>query len=163
LEFLFDFFVIFAILKIVVAIKAFPELVRFDFKAFRSFLLLMLYTAVLRTLYVLATGKNPINLDLFDFPLLFFVFWEDMFFVFPSLLLYHLTKNKYLVAPVMLVSSIIFAIGHLYQGVMAPIILLGYVPAMFYFGRKYGLGTVMACHVAYDVLTYLTFWGIRFI
>jgi membrane protease YdiL (CAAX protease family) len=143
--------------------KAFPELVRLDFKAFRSFLLLMFYVAVLRTVYVLVTGKNPINLDLFDFPLLFFVFWEDMFFVFPSLFLYHLTKNKYLVAPVMLVSSIIFAIGHLYQGVMAPLILLGYVPAMFYFGRKYGFGTVMACHVAYDVLTYLTFCGIRFI
>lgn len=157
MEFLFEFFVIFAVLKILIIRKVLPELVRFELKAFKFFLLLMFCVSFLRILYVSVAGKSPVNIHLFDFYSLFFVFWEDMFFVFPSIFFYHLTKNRYLVAFLMLISSIIFAMGHLYQGTTASLILTSYVPIAFYFGRKYGLGTVMACHVTYDVLTYLTF------
>lgn len=153
-------FVLIAVFMIFLARKVFPDLVRFEPKAFGSFLVTMALITVLRVFHVTITGLRPMNLDLFNLPSLFLVFWEDMLFVFPSLLLYHLTKNKYLVAPVAVVSSLLFSIGHIYQSVEWALILLAYVPAMLYFAKKHGLGTVMVCHVTYDVLTYLTFYVI---
>lgn len=139
--------------------KVFPDLVKFEPKAYGSFLVPMALITFIRVFSFLLTKNEPIeSLDLFYFPSLFLVFWEDMFFVFPSLLLYFLTKNKLLVAPVMLISSLIFSLGHVYQSVEWALLLLAYVPVMFYFARKHGLGTVMVAHVTYDVVTYLTFY-----
>ena len=150
-------FVVIAIMLIFLARKHKPELVALSFPAYFSFLKVMAMISFIRIFtFMVYKGEPSVSIDLFNFPSLFLVFWEDMFFVFPSLLLYSLTKNKYLTAPVMLVSSVIFASGHIYQSVPWALILLGYVPLMFYFGRKYGLGTVMASHVTYDVVTYLT-------
>jgi hypothetical protein len=143
---------------ILLARKVFPELVCFKPKAFAYFLIFMALLTGLRFFHFWVTGVNPMSLELFNFLRLFLVFWEDMFFVFPSLLLYHLTRNKHLTAPIMIISSIIFSMGHVYQGVDWALILLGYVPMAMYFARRHGLGTVMVCHVTYDVLTYLCYY-----
>jgi hypothetical protein len=145
-----------AVAMIILCRRIFPDIVRFDLKAYRNFLLLCLIGVAIKIFSIVVLGRRPsVSPDLFQWPLLFFVFWEDMFFVFPSILLYTLTKNKYLVALLILVSSVIFSLGHVYQGIDWALFLLAYVPIMFFVGRKHGLGTVMAGHVTYDVLNYL--------
>jgi hypothetical protein len=132
----------------------FPDIVRFDLKAYRNFLLVFLIFNAVRIFTTFVFGRIPSSaIDLSQFPLLFFVFWEDMLFVFPSILLHTLTRNKYLVALLILVSSVLFSLGHVSQGVDWALISLAYVPIMFFVGRKWGLGTVMAGHVTYDVVT----------
>lgn len=145
---------------IFVARKTYPELMRFDLDAFIYFLFVMFMIASFRVYSVNVLGSPRLSVDMFNLPSLFLVFWEDMFFVFPSLLLYSLTKNRYIVAPVMVLSSLAFSIGHLYISTSWALVLLAYVPLMFFFARKKGMLTVMAAHVTYDVLTYLTFYFI---
>jgi hypothetical protein len=55
----------------------------------------------------------------------------------------------------MLISSLSFAAGHVYQSWTWAAIQLGYVPLMFSIARKHGLGTIMAGHVTYDLISYL--------
>ncbi len=152
-------FILLAVVMIFLCRKVAPDLIRFEKSAYLSFLVTMVLVTAARLFSFVVLGNSPkISPDLFYLPSLFLVFWEDMFFVFPSILIYHFTKNRYLVAPVMLLSSLCFSVGHIYQSVEWAILLLAYVPFMFYLGRKHGLGTVMVAHVTYDVLTYLTIY-----
>lgn len=49
-----------------------------------------------------------------------------------------------------------FGLGHVYQGVIAAAALSLYVPYTFKKGQQFGFGTVMICHVLYDLVTVLT-------
>lgn len=56
-----------------------------------------------------------------------------------------------------LVLSINFALGHMYQG-WGGVVVTFFYPFFisFRYGKKVGFGTVMACHILYDFITFYT-------
>ena len=90
------------------------------------------------------------------------VFWEDAFYVIPMFLAVKLLKKWYLYTPIIALLSIDFALGHQYQGNHAVFITALYPFFISYrFGKKYGLGTIMICHVIYDFITVYTMINLR--
>ena len=84
------------------------------------------------------------------------VFWEDMAFALPFVFLKRLpyVGNKYVWSVLFLVSSVLFALGHTYQGNTWATITVIYPWYVSYrYGMKYGFGTVMICHMLYDFIT----------
>ncbi len=90
----------------------------------------------------------------------FGVFWEDAVYVLPLVILARLysdkTWYKYVKWPLLILTMISFGSGHMYQGVLASIGLCFCIPFSKKMGMKYGFGTVMACHILYDMITILT-------
>lgn len=100
-------------------------------------------------------GSDHINV-------MFGVWWEDLFFVLPALLVYHFFGKKGIIwlSPLFVFTTFLFAQGHLYQGNIGWI--LGIYPILaFFMARKYGLTTVMVCHVLYDVIVFTELFGLR--
>jgi len=92
------------------------------------------------------------------------VFWEDMCHTVPLVLLGRMFKKtkwyKFLSLPLMILVMISFGSGHVYQGVFAAAMISFYIPVTIRLGKKYGFGTVMICHMLYDLITILS---VRFI
>lgn len=90
---------------------------------------------------------------------LFMVWWEDLFYVLP--MFWIIKKFKPWIAGILIVLiSMEFGSGHAYQGAMGVIITSLYPYFISYrYGKKYGLGTVMMCHVIYDFATVFTIIG----
>ena len=53
--------------------------------------------------------------------------------------------------------SLTFGSLHAYEGLQAMIVLSMYIPFTIRLGKKYGFGTVMICHIVYDLVTFFTF------
>lgn len=93
------------------------------------------------------------------FGYLLMVGWEDILF---SLLPIYLAR-KYLSENAAmfttLLASALFALGHKYQSDLWAFITLFY-PFFFSYliGRKHGYGTVIICHVTYDLIVHGTTW-----
>lgn len=89
------------------------------------------------------------------------VFWEDALHGLPLAIMAlwlgqeKLWKRIVTWAAVVLV-MISFGLGHVYQGWIAAFFLSFYVPFTFKKGQEIGFGTVMICHVLYDLATILT-------
>lgn len=116
----------------------------------------------LLTMYRLCMFDTIQNIEEFHrFPIkmwqFLLVFLEDAFFV---MIPYYLTRNresklfKYIV---WICFSLLFASGHLYQGLFVAAVT-GFYP--YFISRKYALKssflTVMACHFMYDCFTFVT-------
>lgn len=106
------------------------------------------------------------------------VFWEDMSFAVPLVLLKRfLDSDKHKLVFVnpeeppsfrkqrlknlayyasMAIMMLSFGSGHIYQGWYAAALLSMYVPFSVSRGQKYGFGTVIACHMLYDLSTILS-------
>lgn len=85
------------------------------------------------------------------------VFWEDFFFGVPLYFIHKYmngSKIKYVKWILTVAISIIFGMSHMYQGWggVAITTLLPYFICLKY-GRKYGFGTTMVCHILYDSIT----------
>lgn len=97
--------------------------------------------------------------DFIPLPIVLGVFWEDVTTSLPLVLLekYYANKSwfKYLKWPLLFMTMVGFGSGHLYQGAYMAMILSLYVPLGMAIGKKYGFGTLMACHILYDFLTLL--------
>jgi hypothetical protein len=90
----------------------------------------------------------------------FTVFWEDACHGLPVLLLrqligVHKWWAKILNFIMLAVTMFSFGLGHLYQGLVPAMILCMYIPYSIRCGKKYGFGTVMICHMLYDLVTLL--------
>ena len=84
------------------------------------------------------------------------VFWEDAFFVLPMILAFKYLKKSIAIL-VAITLSLIFAHGHLYQGYIAVAITSLYPYFISYkYSKKFGMGTVMVCHILYDFITFYT-------
>lgn len=85
------------------------------------------------------------------------VFWEDFFFGVPIYFAFKYLKNKKIAIALTVVLSILFGLGHLYQGwyVVGITALLPYF-VCYKYGKKYGFGTTMVCHMLYDFSTVLS-------
>lgn len=74
--------------------------------------------------------------------------------MFSLLLIYYAEKflPKWIFVPIVVLSSLIFGAGHLYQGYFVAALLSLYPYFVSYkYGKKYGYGTVMLCHITYDL------------
>jgi membrane protease YdiL (CAAX protease family) len=90
------------------------------------------------------------------------VFWEDAVFTLPALVLDRAGASKKVVNSILAISAIVFASGHVSYGFTWMLLTLLYVPFIsFKYGKKYGLGTVMVCHILYDVMTLITYNLVR--
>lgn len=87
----------------------------------------------------------------------FGVFWEDMCHTVPLVILARMmAKKKWYkwISPALLVLVMFaFGSGHVYQGMLPAVALSFYIPVTMKLGKKYGFGTVMLCHMAYDLIT----------
>ncbi len=89
------------------------------------------------------------------------VFWEDMCYGVPlailSLRMGTDTKwKKFIFRTILVLFSIHFGLGHAWQGLLAVFLLSFYVPFTVKKGKEIGFGTVMICHVLYDLSTRIT-------
>jgi hypothetical protein len=87
------------------------------------------------------------------------VFWEDLSFALPLVYLDKLIGTKKWLRPLywlgMLVMMLSFGSGHIYQGLIPALALSFYVPFSISRGKMYGFGTVVLCHMLYDMSTLL--------
>lgn len=85
-----------------------------------------------------------------------FVFWEDLFFGGLVYLSHKFIKNRFISLLSIILISLWFASGHLYQGYYIAA-LTGIYPYFisYRFAKKNGFGTVMVCHILYDFITVL--------
>lgn len=89
------------------------------------------------------------------------VFWEDLCHTVPLVILSRWLGNdklwkKALTWLAIIAVMISFGLGHVYQGAIAAFVLSFYIPFTFKKGQEVGFGTVMLCHVLYDLVTILT-------
>lgn len=91
------------------------------------------------------------------------VFWEDAAVTLPLLLLMRFIGTSKKTWPIhgffILLMMTAFGSGHLYQGIGSAVFISAYVPVTLWVARKKGLGTVMICHILYDLCTILLIQG----
>ena len=89
------------------------------------------------------------------------VFWEDMCNTIPLVILGTMIEGKKWLRPLYLMlmaaMSLTFGSLHAYEGLQAMIVLSMYIPFTIRLVKKYGFGTVMICHIVYDLVTFFTF------
>ena len=125
-----------------------------DVKALKLVVKVLAIGSVLSLVVNLISGRFP---PLLPVPVtsLFFVGWEDAVFV--LLPIYYaekfLPKWGFVISAV--VSSIVFGLGHLYQGWFI-VLLLSFYPYFisYKYGKKYGFGTVIILHTIYDLVIF---------
>jgi len=90
------------------------------------------------------------------------VFWEDVMFGLPIYFIMEKVRWNGLVKfALILLISLTFGYGHAYQGAFAIAITSLYPFLVSYrYGKKYGFGTVMLCHIIYD---FSIFYFIKFL
>lgn len=123
----------------------------------------MLYVTFVRVIVYLLLGtpnsaqdsNSPMNkIELLS---ILGVYWEDAFFTLPILILERLKTNRVILIILLCLNAISFALGHLSYGLLWATITLLYVPFISYkYGKSNGLGTVMVCHILYDLITLIT-------
>lgn len=84
------------------------------------------------------------------------VFWEDFFFAVPIYFMMKYMKRRWLAIAITIALSALFASGHMYEGPRAVFVTF-FLPyfVTYQYGKKYGFGTTMCCHVLYDFSTIL--------
>jgi hypothetical protein len=86
--------------------------------------------------------------------------WEDAFYVAPLLYLDYMRETKwgrYMWNTLAIALSIHFGLGHAYQGLFGIAITSLYPYFVSYkYSKRTSLGTVMVCHILYDMITVLT-------
>jgi hypothetical protein len=148
-------FYIIGFFMILMALKINKSLVRIEPKKVLEFLKMMALVTLIRVVVARVTGDSHSYFP--DFSGLLCVWWEDAVFTLPILMMNHYKIKFRYQLPVIAISSLAFASGHLGYSVGWASILLTYVYFISYkYGLKVGLGTVMLCHVFYDVITTAT-------
>jgi hypothetical protein len=122
-----------------------------------KFISIMVAITLIRWSVMSFSGVNANEITL-SIPMHWFLFvlWEDAVFSLPIYWLKDKFKvSRYIWVPLVISSSVYFAIGHLYQGQSGWITIILPYFAGYKLGKKYGFGTTMACHVLYDIFTFL--------
>lgn len=87
------------------------------------------------------------------------VWWEDAAHTLPLLLLARLIGTEKKTWPIHALAfatiMVAFGAGHIYQGLVPAIALSFYIPYTLKLSKTKGLGTIMICHVLYDLSTIL--------
>lgn len=166
---LFDFYMITGLLLGLVGLAAAPNLLRFDARVVLNFCGILAAAFAIRTgvfWYVYSTyGVDETLLCGIMEPVrrlsiqtLLAVWWEDLFYVFPALFALYAGMPRWIVYPLLGVMSFDFMLGHMYQGAIGHITFF-YPFISLWAARKWGLGTSMVCHIAYDVAVVLSLFS----
>jgi len=91
------------------------------------------------------------------FPSLLLVFLEDAFFVLPIVACKKFRDSNVITYTVAAFFSLLFASAHLYQGLGGFFFALFYMHMSYKYSHKHGMGTVMICHILYDICTLALF------
>ncbi len=161
---MFETFMFIGIIFLIVALIYFNKDTRIEFDKVASFLAFLTVVTCIRigynSLFTLPSEimANAINEGrIFQPWSLLRVWWEDCFFVLPIFFFSKTKISKTWFVFVILAYSIAFASGHLYAGYLWAGITLFYPYFVSYrYGIRYGFGTVMVCHVIYDMVTFCT-------
>lgn len=132
------------------------EVLKFDSAIFFQFLKVLLLGSAIAIVVNTILGRFPLLPDLGSGTILL-VGWEDLFF--SAALIYYPKKYlpPFIAIPLAVMSSVLFAFGHLYQGILWAAITLIYPYFISYkLAKKHGYGTVIAIHTAYDLCIYGT-------
>ena len=124
---------------------------------FVGFLALIFTWRLLQANFLYTTGlmeqfpQNPVGMPFWTMGL---VFWEDFFFAVPIYFICKHMTHKWLKFSLIFAISALFGLGHLYQGWEA-VFILAFMPyfVTYRYGKQYGFGTTMICHILYDVST----------
>jgi len=148
------------------------HILKIDLKAVQTFITLMILLTFFRftmasVLAEMGVNVAQINKGLAHIPFwrLALVFWEDAFFAIPIYYMKDKWKwSRYLWMPVVAILSVTFAIGHIYQGQWAffATLLVPYV-IWYRYGKRFGFGTVMICHILFDQMTILAFRMLNYV
>ena len=135
------------------------EILRISKKPIMKWFAFLGFLTILRIiLHQIAPISSPAVLAI-PWQVPFTVFWEDAIFGVPLLLFKQSIGDsrwrKWAFWPMVALFQIVFGLGHMYQGVLPAILLSFYVPYTLKMGEKHGFGTVMICHMAYDLATIL--------
>lgn len=142
------------------------DVLRVDLKGILKFLILMTVLTIYRAaVFKWIAPPNMIEsaremVSFLPWQVTLGVFWEDACHSLPLVLLGKVFQKakwyKYCSLPLLVLVMASFAVGHLYQGVLAAIAISFYIPFAMKMGKKYGFGTVMICHILYDMITLLS-------
>jgi hypothetical protein len=164
---MFECWVLGAAMIYLVKNSKYASLLKIDKAGLWKFAKLLMLTTALRIVWLkfivpqeVADGLKNIG-DMLSWQSMLFVYWEDACHTLPLVILKRMYKNtKWFrwVYPALLGATMAsFGIGHAYEGLGAVFMMAIYVPWTMKLGEKYGFGTVMLCHIAYDILTFFTF------
>jgi hypothetical protein len=128
------------------------ERLQVDLSAIGKFLKIVLIGSALSFVIRYSLGRIP-TLPPVGFGSLLLVWWEDVLFSLLSIYYAEKFLPKWVFVPLAVITSLVFGMGHLYQGWFA-VLALSFYPYFVSYkcGKKYGYGTVMICHVLYDVI-----------
>lgn len=82
---------------------------------------------------------------------LWVVGFEDLIFVLP---LFVFTSYR-LLLPAMVTLSVLFCLGHQYQGISAMMAKITFVPVIYLMAKKHGILTTAVSHIAQDLIAIL--------
>lgn len=139
------------------------ERLQFDLKAFTNFLKIVLIGSSLSIALNTVLGRIPPLLPV-EASSLLFVWWEDV--LFSLLFIYYAEKllPRWAFYIVAVISSVVFGLGHLYQGWLAAILVSFYPYFISYkYGKKHGFMTIMVCHVVFDLVIYGNTYILQFL
>lgn len=165
---MYPFWILGIVILLLAYFSRYRHLIRIESKPVLKWVKLMLFATIIRILifsYIRIAGNGlPYNLEgamFLPWQTVFTVFWEDAVHTLPIAIAmeYLGTKkwySKLLFFLIIFYSMVNFGLGHLYQGEYASLFISFYIPVTLFLGRKYGFGTIMLCHVIYDLLTILT-------
>lgn len=164
---MFPFWIMGLIMLYLVKNSEYANLLRIDKKGLFKFGRFLTILTVIRVVYLKfiappssLEGIKNIS-DLIPWQTLFGVFWEDACHALPLVLLGLAFSDqkwfKILRWPLLAIVALSFGSAHEYEGFMAMVVLTCYIPVTMSLGKKYGFGTVMICHVLYDLITFLSF------
>jgi hypothetical protein len=143
------------------------DLLKVNLKGLLRFGKFLILLTVIRVLLIQFVASDQFlngikqTTEMIPWQLMFGVWWEDacnaMALVVISRLLEGRKWLSKLGTPLIAAMALSFGLMHLYEGIGAVAMMTAYVPITMMLGRKYGFGTVMICHMAYDLLTVFTF------
>ena len=119
---------------------------------FSQFFAFMCFILMVRTAF---TGANNPSLGSAPAFFLNFVWWEDLVFMTPMYFAFEkFGKNRYTIG-LAVALSLTFASGHLYHGYLGALssALIPYF-IMYNYAKRTSIGTVMVCHVLYDLMLF---------
>ena len=164
-EFMYPYWILGALVMMAVVCAGQRRLLRIELKPILKWCLCLILITAIR-LFLLNTfdysglfGK-PTGLMMIPWVASFTVFWEDACHGLPLVILGSLigTERRWARAVnklAMILVSVSFGLGHLYQGPLVELILSFYVSYSVKYGKKYGFGTVIICHTLFDLVTFL--------
>lgn len=138
-----------------IMLKTNKLLMRVELNAIARFLAFMALVTCFRLAMISAFGTSNFTLPSNKFWQLAMVWWEDAVFSIPIYLLSTSTKiNKVVKISLIVIISMLFGLGHTYQGLFGVAItsLYPYFISTRY-AKQHGFGTVMLCHILYDIIT----------